>query len=122
MPCTTSILVLGATGKIFVIGYIVATTLSPVSDLSGYIGGSILSRLLSHPDRTSLEITSLVRSSEKAKTFKSEFGVHAIVGSLSDHELIASLAEKAQVVITAVCRLSCQYRKLSLKLCADRQI
>ena len=35
--------------------------------IPGYLGGSVLSRLLAHPSRDTFEITAIVRSAEKAK-------------------------------------------------------
>ncbi|KAI0635602.1 NAD-P-binding protein [Trametes polyzona] len=71
---------------------------------TGYIGGSILQRLLSHPNKKNFEITALVRNADKAKRLESEFGVKTVVGSLQDLDKLATLAENAHVVIhTADC-------------------
>ena len=67
----------------------------------GYIGGSVLSRFLKHPNATSFDITTLVRSPEKAEKLKT-FGVHPVVGSHSDLALVEKLAAKADVVIAVV--------------------
>ncbi|EIN10832.1 NAD(P)-binding protein [Punctularia strigosozonata HHB-11173 SS5] len=64
---------------------------------TGYIGGSVLTRLLHHSQRDFLEITVLTRSSEKAKKFES-FGVKAVVGSYSDHHILQELATVSDVV------------------------
>jgi nucleoside-diphosphate-sugar epimerase len=65
---------------------------------TGYIGGSVLSRFMKHPNATSFNITTLVRSPEKAEKLKS-FGVHPVVGSHSDLALVEKLVAKADVVI-----------------------
>ncbi|KAL1940279.1 hypothetical protein VTO73DRAFT_9231 [Trametes versicolor] len=71
---------------------------------TGYIGGSVLQRLLAHPNRKNFEITALVRNAEKAKRLDSEFGVKPVVGALQDLDKLATLAEHAHVVIhTADC-------------------
>lgn len=49
---------------------------------SGYLGGTILDGLLKHPKAAQFEITSFVRSEEKAKNLEA-IGLKAITGSLS---------------------------------------
>jgi uncharacterized protein YbjT (DUF2867 family) len=66
---------------------------------TGYIGGAILDRLLTHPDRSSFAISAIIRSAEKAKRFESEFGIHPLVGSLDDSSLVTEAASKADIVI-----------------------
>lgn len=61
----------------------------------------MLSRLLKHPKAASFNITTLVRSSEKAEKLKT-FGVHPVVGSHSDLALVEKLAAKSDVVIAIV--------------------
>ncbi|KAJ3508596.1 hypothetical protein NLJ89_g5672 [Agrocybe chaxingu] len=71
--------------------------------VTGYIGGSVLSRLLKHKDAASFHITALVRSTDKAKKLKT-LGVDTIIGSYSDKDLtfLKEEASKADVVIAAV--------------------
>ncbi|KAJ3024045.1 hypothetical protein HKX48_007976 [Thoreauomyces humboldtii] len=78
-PAKTSILITGATG---------------------YIGGSVLNRLLSHPDRASFDITALTRDAAKGKTFKEKFNVQPLVGSHSDLDTLQKAAEQADVVFS----------------------
>ncbi|KAH8100946.1 NAD(P)-binding protein [Cristinia sonorae] len=66
---------------------------------TGYIGGSALNRLLSHPKFNTWEVTALVRSPEKAKLLES-FGIKPVIGNLNDAELLESLAEKSHVVFS----------------------
>jgi len=68
----------------------------------GYIGGSVLSRFLAHPDFASFEITTLVRSTEKAEKLKA-LGLVAVVGSHSDEKLVEALSADSDVVIAMVC-------------------
>ena len=68
---------------------------------TGYIGGTVLSRLLSHPSRDTFEITALVRSEDKAKKLET-FGVKTVVGSFTDLPLVERLAENAHVVFSTV--------------------
>ncbi|KAI0091003.1 NAD-P-binding protein [Irpex rosettiformis] len=66
---------------------------------TGYIGGSVLSRLLSHPSRDDFDITALVRSPEKGKKLEG-FGVKPAIGSLKDIPLIEQLAQNAHIVFS----------------------
>ncbi|KAF9453420.1 NAD(P)-binding protein [Macrolepiota fuliginosa MF-IS2] len=68
---------------------------------TGYIGGSVLGRLLAHPNAHSFEITTLVRSQDKANKLK-RFGVTPVVGSFSDVSLVEELAAGADIVFDAV--------------------
>ena len=70
---------------------------------SGYIGGSILNRLLTHPKARYFNVIALVRSSAKAKLLDG-LGVKAVVASLSDHDKVESLASCAHVIFNAVSR------------------
>ncbi|RPD75004.1 NAD-P-binding protein [Lentinus tigrinus ALCF2SS1-7] len=65
---------------------------------TGYIGGSVLIRLLEHPSAETFDITVLVRSAEKAKILETQFGVKAVVGTHQDLDKIESLVENAHVV------------------------
>lgn len=68
----------------------------------GYIGGSVLSKLLRHPSSDTFDITIIVRSEEKAKKFES-LGVKAVVGSFKqDHDLLQRCTENAHVVFSCV--------------------
>ncbi|KAI0368803.1 NAD-P-binding protein [Pilatotrama ljubarskyi] len=71
---------------------------------TGYIGGSVLRRLLEHPNHDSFEIVALVRNAEKAKLLETKFGVKTVLGSLQDLDKLSTLAENAHIVIqTADC-------------------
>ncbi|KAI0303684.1 hypothetical protein B0F90DRAFT_1708142 [Multifurca ochricompacta] len=65
---------------------------------TGYIGGSVLQRLLDHPKRDTFEITALVRSVDKADRLNA-LGVNTSVASLSDHEKISEFVAASNVVI-----------------------
>ncbi|KAL4247620.1 NAD(P)-dependent Metabolic Enzyme [Abortiporus biennis] len=67
---------------------------------TGYIGGSVLSRLLEHPSAETFEITILVRSPEKAQLFKDNFDVDVVIGSNEDLGLVEELAENSHVVFS----------------------
>ena len=67
----------------------------------GYIGGSVLSRFLKHPNAASFNISALVRSPEKAEKLKN-LGVNSVVGSYSDLALLEKLSAEADVVIAMV--------------------
>ncbi|KAF8969167.1 hypothetical protein BDZ97DRAFT_1915527 [Flammula alnicola] len=67
---------------------------------TGYIGGTVLTRLLQHPDAASFQIIALVRSAEKGEKLKT-LGVDFIVGSYTDENLgfLTEAASRADVVI-----------------------
>ncbi|KZP09837.1 NAD(P)-binding protein [Athelia psychrophila] len=79
MSPSTNILVLGATG---------------------YLGGSIVSRLLEHPKAANFSITALVRSEPKAKVLET-LGINAVLGSLGEHDKLETLVSQADVTIAA---------------------
>ena len=69
----------------------------------GYIGGTVLSRLLTHPSASSFKIKALVRSPEKsAKLQSAANNISTVVGSLSEEEKVAEAAEGADVVFSTV--------------------
>ncbi|TFK27194.1 NAD-P-binding protein [Coprinopsis marcescibilis] len=65
---------------------------------TGYLGGSILTRLLSHPLSETFRLTVLVRAPEKATQFR-KMGIHAVEGSNTDLELVRKLASNADIVV-----------------------
>jgi uncharacterized protein YbjT (DUF2867 family) len=73
---------------------------------AGYIGGSVLTRILSHPLSDTFQTTALVRSETKAKQFRT-LGVKAVVGSHSDLPLLRQLAGEADIVIACVSTPRC---------------
>ena len=75
-----------------------------VSWAIGYIGGSVLARLLTHPKRYTFDITALVRDEAKAKVLESKYGVKPVIGSHQDTEKVASAAEAAHIVFNIVRR------------------
>ncbi|GJE96186.1 NAD(P)-binding protein [Phanerochaete sordida] len=66
---------------------------------TGYIGGSVLAKLLTDPSADTLDITALVRSEDKAAKLE-KFGVRTVVGSFKDVALVERLAEAAHVVFS----------------------
>lgn len=77
--------------------------LGRLTALVGYIGGSVLLRLLNHPNAASFNITALVRSPEKAEKLKA-LGVNAVIGSHDDPQLVEKLVSEADVVVAMVCK------------------
>ncbi|EJD06860.1 NAD-binding protein [Fomitiporia mediterranea MF3/22] len=67
---------------------------------TGYIGGSVLWRLLNHKDAKNFHFKVLVRDPAKAKLLQEKFGVEAVVGSHSDADKVETLAHEADCVIT----------------------
>ncbi|GJE97532.1 NAD(P)-binding protein [Phanerochaete sordida] len=67
---------------------------------TGYIGGTVLSRLLAHRGAHSFQITALVRSPDKGKILQDQFGVHSVVGSTEDTTLLERLSAEAHVVFS----------------------
>jgi nucleoside-diphosphate-sugar epimerase len=68
-----------------------------VTGATGYIGGSVLHRLLKHPDASKFRITSVVRAKDKAAKLEN-FGIKTVVGSHSDKRLMRKLAADADVI------------------------
>ncbi|KAG2003466.1 hypothetical protein CC2G_004068 [Coprinopsis cinerea AmutBmut pab1-1] len=64
---------------------------------TGYIGGSVLARLLNHPIASKSTITAIVRSPDKAGKLK-QLGVNVVVGSHSDEALVEKLASGSDIV------------------------
>lgn len=89
------ILLTGATGTTL------SVCLSPTNSSLGYIGGSVLTRLLSHPLSDTFQTTVLVRDANKATQFR-RMGVRAIVGSYSDLSSLTQLASDADLVLACV--------------------
>lgn len=75
-------------------------SLTPLPPL-GYLGGSIIERLLDHQNAHSYTIKALVRSQEKALKLNS-FGVETTVGSLEDSDLVSKLVLESDVVFSCV--------------------
>ncbi|KAF9562653.1 NAD(P)-binding protein [Agrocybe pediades] len=73
-----------------------------VTGVTGFIGGTVVNRLLTHPNAASFKITVLVRTSEKAEKFK-PLGVDTIIGSYTDKDLkfLTDAAANSDVVIAA---------------------
>ncbi|KAG2158554.1 uncharacterized protein EDB93DRAFT_1245782 [Suillus bovinus] len=68
-----------------------------ITGVTGYIGGSVLSELLSHPRAKSFQITALTRSPEKVVPLHS-LGVVAVVGSNQDLGTLTEHARNSDVV------------------------
>lgn len=85
------------------------------TNLEGYIGGSILARLLVHPEASTFHIVALVRSPEKAEKFKA-FGVTPVVGSLEDLHLLEEQASKANIIFSCVTTVATQETRRNLIL------
>lgn len=81
------------------------TTRILIFGATGYIGGSILARLLEHPKNHSFEITAVLRSEAKAKDFES-FGIKTVIGSLDNDELLERVSAEADIVIQSVSQIS----------------
>ncbi|KIM91255.1 hypothetical protein PILCRDRAFT_811776 [Piloderma croceum F 1598] len=74
-----------------------------VTGATGYIGGSVVARLLEHPDSNTFEITALVRSAAKAAKLET-LGLKTVIGSYSDLNQLELLTSEADVVFsTADC-------------------
>ncbi|KAK1215399.1 hypothetical protein PQX77_022002 [Marasmius sp. AFHP31] len=71
-----------------------------ITGATGYIGGSVVSRLLSLPDaQAKYEFRAIVRNADKAKILVEKFGIKTIVGSHSDQPLMEKEASEADVVL-----------------------
>ncbi|KAI5122915.1 hypothetical protein M0805_007593 [Coniferiporia weirii] len=65
---------------------------------TGYIGGTVLWRLLHHEDASKFVLKVLVRSEEKAKLLTTLFGVVVVVGSHADEDKLESLTDEADYI------------------------
>ncbi|KAK7453288.1 hypothetical protein VKT23_011963 [Stygiomarasmius scandens] len=74
-----------------------------VTGATGYIGGSILTRLLQRSDFSEFDIRVLVRSSEKGKKLEG-LGFKSVIGSHTDESIMVKAVSEVDVVIaTADC-------------------
>ena len=82
----------------------------------GYVGGTVLSRMIATPSLLDkLDLTLYVRSPEKARRLTSELGLKTAVGTLADLDKLEQLSEQAHLVISIVSLASSQsYRLLNL--------
>ncbi|KAJ8509377.1 hypothetical protein ONZ45_g8454 [Pleurotus djamor] len=71
-----------------------------ITGATGYIGGTIVSRLLEKYTSGQLTINALVRSAHKTAQL-SALGIKPIIGSLDDLDILQKLASEADVVISA---------------------
>ncbi|KAI0746779.1 NAD-P-binding protein [Daedaleopsis nitida] len=71
-----------------------------ITGATGYVGSSVLTRLVNHPKASTFDIYALVRSAEKAKILESALNskVHAVVGTHQELDKVQALAEKADVI------------------------
>ncbi|PFH45986.1 hypothetical protein AMATHDRAFT_8404 [Amanita thiersii Skay4041] len=65
---------------------------------TGYIGSSVLSALVDHPERSTFEITTLVRDAQKGEKLK-QFGVNVVIGSHLDGPLFEKLCSETDALI-----------------------
>ncbi|KAJ8085169.1 hypothetical protein PM082_003955 [Marasmius tenuissimus] len=71
-----------------------------LTGVTGYIGGSVLTRLLNLPNaRSKFEFRAIVRSSDKAKKLEDLFDVQGILGSHRDRELVVRESSQADTVL-----------------------
>jgi nucleoside-diphosphate-sugar epimerase len=66
---------------------------------TGYIGGSVLTGLLQHPNAAHFNITALIRGDESRIKKLSSLGVTAVIGSNESHDVIEKAASNSHVVI-----------------------
>ncbi len=97
----TAILFTGATGKTSIGRTQLRLPLNGIP-VPGYIGGSVLQKILQHPEANTFEITALVRDAGKAQILETKFGVKAVVGSMEELDKLTELAEKAHIVVQVV--------------------
>ncbi|KAJ7598826.1 hypothetical protein C8J56DRAFT_915114 [Mycena floridula] len=87
---------------------------------TGYLGGSVLSLLLEHKNRTDFDITALVRSEEKAEKLGKATGINIVVASHKDLDLVEDLASKADVIFSLADSDDLNLAKAQLKGCKLR--
>ncbi|KAH9480255.1 Oxidase ucsJ [Psilocybe cubensis] len=74
-----------------------------ITGATGYVGGSVLDRLLKHPEASSFKISAIVRSEEKGRKIEN-LGVESIIGSYEADDLsfLTDAASRADVVFAIV--------------------
>ncbi|PFH53090.1 hypothetical protein AMATHDRAFT_1517 [Amanita thiersii Skay4041] len=65
---------------------------------TGYIGSSALSALVDHPERSTFEITTLVRDAQKGEKLK-QFDINVVIGSHLDGPLFEKLCSETDVLV-----------------------
>lgn len=71
--------------------------------LTGYIGGSVVSRLIEHPTYKQSEIAVLVRPSKQNKNSVLEsLGLKPVIGTNDDLEILTEQASQSDVVFSCV--------------------
>ncbi|CAF3953243.1 unnamed protein product [Rotaria sp. Silwood1] len=66
---------------------------------TGYIGGSIFTALLQHPNASNFNITALIRGSDERIKKLASLNVTPLVGSIDSFEIIEKVASESDVVI-----------------------
>ncbi|CAF1583845.1 unnamed protein product [Didymodactylos carnosus] len=66
---------------------------------TGYIGGSVLTGLLQHPNVSNFRITALIRGDESRVKRIASLGVTTLIGSNDSHDIIEKAASESHVVI-----------------------
>ena len=97
-----SIFLTGATGQNVPFNPLNFSLITYYHNPPGYIGGSILWRLLHHKDASTFRIRALIRDATKAKSFASEYGIEPVVGSLAELSKLENEAANADYVIATV--------------------
>lgn len=74
----------------------------------GLVGGSVLARLLAHPQASKFKITALVRSAEKGDKLKT-LGVNIVLGSYTDENLdfLTNAAAESDIIFAIVSTKKC---------------
>ncbi|KAI6142651.1 hypothetical protein BKA82DRAFT_1003327 [Pisolithus tinctorius] len=68
---------------------------------TGYVGGTVLTRLVDHPTFANSEITLLVRPSKKDKiSALHSLGLNTVLGSYNDLDILEEQASKADIVFS----------------------
>jgi uncharacterized protein YbjT (DUF2867 family) len=70
-----------------------------ITGVTGYIGGSILTALLQHPNASNFNITALVRGDNERVKKLSSLNVTPLIGSNDSFEIIEKAASESHVVI-----------------------
>lgn len=74
----------------------------PLSDVApGYVGGSVVDRLLRHHTFATSEITALARKADKAAALEA-LGIKTVLGSYDDHAVLEEQASLSDVVFSIV--------------------
>jgi hypothetical protein len=100
-PDRINIFFTGSTGNKRKPAHNLSFQLNPCITFPGYVGGSVLAKLLEHENRSKFHITALLRAAEKAPILR-EHNIEPLLGSNEDLDKLETAAANSDVVFSIV--------------------